>query len=64
MGLDVIEKQYEIDELNRKLDFDSHGAKLDISASARRMGEYIYGMEKSKIDKGTIKTQGVDQILK
>ena len=63
MGLDIVEKQYKLDELMRQLDYDSTGAKMERSATSRQMGEYIHKLERRKARRGTIEREGVRDIL-
>ncbi len=63
MGLDIVMKQYDIDNLKSKLDLDSYGAKLSNKADAQQLSEAIYNLGVRKIRKGSLDSQGVREIL-
>jgi hypothetical protein len=63
MGLDVLMKQYDIDNLKTRLDYDSSGALLDMKSSARSTSEIIYNMGIDKYRKSTLDSQGIRKIL-
>jgi hypothetical protein len=64
MGLDVIMKQLEIDQLKNKLDYDSYGVKIERDANAQRVSEAIFEMGERKIRRGQLDAQGTLEILK